>query len=46
MLKSCKYCVSPGKVQHIFEDFLISLGRDDHNPKKAANLAINNIENQ
>jgi hypothetical protein len=37
---------SPDKVQHISEEFPIGIGRDDHDPKKAAIQAINNIQNQ
>jgi hypothetical protein len=36
----------PGKVQYIFEDFPIGIGRDDHDPTKAAIQAIDNIHNQ
>ena len=36
----------PGKVQHIFEDFPIGRGQDDHDPIKAAIQAINNIQHQ
>ncbi|MBY0145107.1 hypothetical protein [Neobacillus niacini] len=36
----------PGKVQHIFEDFQIGIGRDDHEATKAAIQAIHNIPNQ
>jgi hypothetical protein len=36
--------IKPGKVQHIFEDFPIGIGRDDHDPTKAAIQAIGNIE--
>jgi hypothetical protein len=32
-----------GKVQHIFEDFPIGIGRDDYDPTKAAIQAIENI---
>ena len=35
----------PGKVQHIFEDFPIGIGRDEDNPIKAAIQAIGNIQN-
>jgi hypothetical protein len=36
----------PGKVQHIFEDFPIGIGRDDHDPFKATIQAIDNIQIQ
>ncbi|MFP7299063.1 hypothetical protein [Neobacillus niacini] len=36
----------PGKVQHISEEFPIGIGRDGHDPEKAAIQAINNIANQ
>ena len=36
----------PGKVQHIFEDFPIGIGRDNHDPTKAAIQAIYDIEHQ
>ncbi|PAE32165.1 hypothetical protein [Bacillus sp. 7884-1] len=36
----------PGKVQHISEEFPIGIGRDDHEPTKAAILAINHIQFQ
>lgn len=36
----------PSKVQHIFEDFPIGIGWDEHDPTKAAVEAINNILNQ
>jgi hypothetical protein len=35
-----------GKVQHIFEDFPIGIGRDNHRATKAAIKAITNIFNQ
>jgi hypothetical protein len=35
-----------GKVQHISEEFLIGIGRDDHDPTKAAIQAIDNIQYQ
>jgi hypothetical protein len=36
----------PGKVQHISEEFPIGIGRDGHEPTKAAILAINHIQFQ
>jgi hypothetical protein len=36
----------PVKVQHLSEEFPIGIGRDDHNPTKAAIQAINNIHHQ
>lgn len=36
--------IKPGKVQHIFEDFPIGIGRDGDNPIKAAIQAIGNIQ--
>jgi hypothetical protein len=36
----------PGKVQHIAEEFPIGIGRDDHDPTKAAIQAIDNIQHQ
>jgi hypothetical protein len=35
--------VKPGKVQPISEVFAIGIGRDGHDPSKAAIRAINNI---
>ncbi|MEH7276103.1 hypothetical protein [Neobacillus vireti] len=35
-----------GKVQHLIEEFPIGIGRDDHNPTKAAIQAIINIQHQ
>jgi hypothetical protein len=37
----------PGKkVQYIVEDFPIGIGQDDHDPKKVAIKAIDNIQYQ
>jgi hypothetical protein len=36
----------PGKVQHIFEDFPIGIGRDDIDSTKATIQAIDNIQYQ
>jgi hypothetical protein len=36
----------PGIVQHILEEFPIGIGRDDHDPIKAAIKAIDNIQYQ
>ncbi|MEH7180525.1 hypothetical protein [Neobacillus vireti] len=33
----------PGKVQNLSEEFPIGIGRDDHNPTRAAIQAIKNI---
>ena len=37
---------SPGKVQHISEEYPIGIGQDDHDPTKAAIQAIYDIEHQ
>ncbi|MFB3170057.1 hypothetical protein P5G62_023410 [Neobacillus sp. 179-C4.2 HS] len=36
----------PGIVQHISEEFQIGIGRNDHDPTKAAIEVINNIQYQ
>jgi hypothetical protein len=36
----------PGKVQYILEGFPIGIGRDEHDPTKAAIQAIDNIHYQ